>query len=313
MKSLAEKFSKSEVELKPVNTFLAILRTGSLARAARELVCAQSTVTLHLQTLEATVGTKLLERRGRRVELTEAGRVFAERAEAISRAVADLSEAMRELHVGSAGTVTMGAIEPSASLRVPVVLARFCETRPHASIKLLTGGSGWIIESVESERLDFGIGSLPTASRRVQFEPLFREPLGMLVPTGSPPEGRLPIGRGQLAGRLIVTEEGCAYRAVVEDYLTGQGIRPSQLVEIATLRGIVGAVQEGMGVAILPIAAVDPAPEGTAVHMLDPNMGLTVGLVTPLNSGGNFGRPIVQSMVRAMRLGLTRSPIRPAA
>src|SRR5262249_16760397 len=122
--------SADGLELRQLITFRAVVEQGSLLRAAATLGYAQSTVTLHVQQLEAALGVPLFGRRGRRLTLTEAGRVLRERAAPLLDQVAALRQSLRELGAGLAGHVRLGAIEPAASLRLPSVLVRFRAERP---------------------------------------------------------------------------------------------------------------------------------------------------------------------------------------
>jgi len=105
-------------------TFQTVVRRGSFLAAAQELGCAQSTVTLHIQQLEATLGVELFDRGARRVRLTEAGRALHEQAGPILNRVSALQETMAELAAGEVGHLRIAAIEPTASLRLPQLLER---------------------------------------------------------------------------------------------------------------------------------------------------------------------------------------------
>ena len=117
------------MELRHLETFDAVLAAGTFLAAARRLGCSQSTVTLHIQLLERDLGTTLFVRAGKRVRLTEAGHVLAVRARNILDGVAGLRRSLDELGRGDAGRIAVGAIEPTASLRLSPLLARFCRGR----------------------------------------------------------------------------------------------------------------------------------------------------------------------------------------
>jgi DNA-binding transcriptional LysR family regulator len=108
------------------------------------------------------------------------------------------------------------------------------------------------------------------------------ERLVLLIPRRHPLARRPRLGPADLAAcRLLLSAEGCAYRAVVEQALGARGTNPYSGIEIGSLAGLVTAVREGLGVAIIPGACVTSRPADTVVRRLDdPELLLTVGLAT---------------------------------
>jgi DNA-binding transcriptional LysR family regulator len=104
----------------------------------------------------------------------------------------------------------------------------------------------------------------------------------LLVPRRHPLARKSRLGPPDLAAcRLLLSDEGCAYRAVVEQALGARGTNPYSGIEIGSLDGLVAAVRERLGVAIIPEACVTPRPADTVVRRLSaPELALTVGLAT---------------------------------
>src|SRR5262245_42973790 len=102
------------------------------------------------------------------------------------------------------------------------------------------------------------------------------------VPRLHPLSLRPRLGPADLAAcRLLLSDEACAYRAVVEQALGARGTNPYSGIEIGSLDGLVATVREGLGVAILPAASVTPQPADTVVRRISaPELALTVGLAT---------------------------------
>lgn len=118
------------MDFKTLKTFQAIVRTGSFNRAAEELSYAQSTVTMQIQKLEAQLGVQLLERGKQQVILTEAGRLFHEQSLQIVKDMERLQSSLADLQSGGAGSVRIGATDPTASYRLPQLLRIFMEQFP---------------------------------------------------------------------------------------------------------------------------------------------------------------------------------------
>src|SRR5262249_19618917 len=270
------------MELRHITTLHAIVRHGTFRRAAQALNYSQSAVTAHVKQLERDLDVALFTRRGKHVAITEAGRVLAEQGGWLLERASLLRELMSNLAAGDAGHVRLGAIEPVASLRLPSLIARFCGSRPRVGLTLEIGGTETIGRRVASGDLDLGICATPPARLGLAFEPLFVERLVLLIPRRHPLARKPPRAPTDLAGcRLLMSAEGCAYRAVVEQALGARGTNPYSGIEIGSLAGLVVAVRDGLGVAIVPDACVRPRPLDTVVRRLDaPELAVTVGLAT---------------------------------
>ena len=269
------------MELRHIYTFQAIVKEGSFLKAAEKLMYAQSTITLHIQQLEAELGVKLFLRQGKKVQLTEAGRSLQEQADSLVARAMSLQQTMFDLVAGEAGHVRIGVIEPTASLRLPQILAPFCQERPRIRLTIEVGNTRTISQRVACGALDIGICSLPEAHFGLDFEPLFVEQLALLLPEQHPLAGEAVIHARDLAKqRLLLTEEDCSYREVIESALLKRGTNPYSGLEIGSLETIKSAVQSGMGLAILPRAAITPAPARTVLREIEGlELSLPIGLV----------------------------------
>jgi len=292
------------VELRHLATFGAIVRHGTFRRAAQALNYSQSAVTAHVKQLERDLEVALFTRRGKRVALTEAGRVLAQQGAALLDRASVLRELMSHMAGGEAGHVRVGAIEPLASLRLPALISRFCAPRPRVGLTLEIGGTETIGRRVASGDLDLGICSTPPARLGLAFEPLFVERLVLLIPRRHPLARKPPRAPTDLAGcRLLLSAEGCAYRAVVEQALGARGTNPYSGIEIGSLAALVAAVRDGLGVAIIPDACVRPRPPDTVVRRLDaPELAVTVGLAT-LDVPGSTSR-LLAAFINLLRAEL---------
>ena len=269
------------MELRHIYTFQAIVKEGSFLKAAEKLMYAQSTITLHIQQLEAELGVKLFLRQGKKVQLTEAGRSLQEQADSLVARAMSLQQTMFDLVAGEAGHVRIGVIEPTASLRLPQILAPFCQERPRIRLTIEVGNTRTISQRVACGALDVGICSLPEAHFGLDFEPLFVEQLALLLPEQHPLAGEAVIHARDLAKqRLLLTEEDCSYREVIESALLKHGTNPYSGLEIGSLETIKSSVQSGMGLAILPRAAITPAPARTVPREIEGlELSLPIGLV----------------------------------
>lgn len=270
------------MELRHIYTFQAIVKEGSFLKASEKLMYAQSTITLHIQQLEAELGVKLFIRQGKKVQLTEAGRSLQEQADSLVARAMALQQTMFDLVAGEAGHVRVGVIEPTASLRLPQILAPFCQERPRIRLTIEVGNTAIISQRVASGALDLGICSLPEANLGLDFEPLFVEQLALLLPEQHPLVKKPTIEVRDLAReRLLLTERECPYRELVEKELQKRGKNPYSGLEIGgSMEMVKRSVQNGLGIALLPRAAVIPQPAQTVLREIDGvELNLPIGLV----------------------------------
>jgi DNA-binding transcriptional LysR family regulator len=270
------------VELRHLQTFQTVLREGSFLAAARALRVAQPTVTLHVQELEAELGLVLFDRTGRERRPTEAGALLTERALPILDAVDALRRSMAELREGACGVLRFAAIEPAASRRVTPLLGRLRAERPGLRIQLVVSGTGGVSRAVADGDVDIGLCSPPPEELRLRFEPLFVEEMAFLVPVGHRLARAATFPVAELDGEpLALTARGCAYRRAVEAALDELGVRPQWSFESDSSGAVRAAPAEGLGIAVLPLPAATPPPDGTVLRRAtDLAITLPVGLVT---------------------------------
>ena len=151
------------MNLQSLRTFYIAARYESLTAAAEELLYAPSTVTLHIQQLEAEWGVKLFEKKGRGVKLTTDGRVILGKVKAIINQVDTLDRTVTDITEGEAGHIRIGAIEPVASCVIAPLLGEFMRDRPRLQINFETGSIYSIVERVSAGELDIGITQMPTS------------------------------------------------------------------------------------------------------------------------------------------------------
>ena len=269
------------MELRHLQTFQTIVQEGSFLRAAEKLMYAQSTITLHIQQLEAELGVKLFLRQGKKVQLTEAGRSLQEQADSLVARATALQETMFNLVAGEAGHVRVGVIEPTASYRLPHILVPFCQERPRIQLSIEVGGTATISQRVASGELDIGICSLPEAHLGLDFEPLFHEQMALLLPQDHPLASQESIQISDLKEqRLLLNERSSAYRQVVEQAFQQHRLNFTSGLALSSLEMIIHAVQQGLGLAFVPCIAATPPPERTVLREIEGvSLFLPIGLV----------------------------------
>jgi DNA-binding transcriptional LysR family regulator len=247
-----------------LRTFCEVAKCGNFTHAAEALGYAQSSVTIQIQKLEAQYGVALFERRGRRMHLTHAGQLLLPYAQQI---LALYAEAKAQLAEQQTGTITIGSIESVAAHYLPPMLRTVREISPRLSITLQVGTEASILRAVRLGECDLGLILDHVAVREepeeVEYVPLRKEEFVFVLPARMGETGEAYPHTASLAAqdlahaRLLLTEEGCTYRAALLHALQQAGI-PYQLVgEMSSVETIKHCVKGGLGIGFLPRFTVD--------------------------------------------------------
>lgn len=268
------------MEFRHLKTFQAIVKTGSFLQAAERLQYAQSTITLHIQQLEAELGVKVFLRQGKKIQLTAAGKALESHANFLLQRAALLNQEMMELVAGKTGHLRIGCVEPVASLQLPKLLVEFCRQYPKVRLTLETGVTEVISQGVAAGKLDLAICSPPTAKLGLNFTLMFYDPMALLIPESHTLSQKEQIYVSDLAGeRLLLTEPNCPYRMIFEQKVLSQGINPYSGLEIMSLKALERMVVSGLGIGVMPAAIINPPPKNTVVkNISNLKLELPIGL-----------------------------------
>ncbi|GAA1305053.1 LysR family transcriptional regulator [Planotetraspora silvatica] len=239
-----------------LRVLLAVSRTGSVTAAARELHYAQPSVSHHLARLEAETGAKLVQRVGRGIRLTEAGRLLAERAAEI---LGRLDSASAELaaHVGlRAGRVRLAAFPSALGTFVPEAAVRLAHDHPGLDLRLAEAEPPEALRMLRAGDVDVAVvfqygphGAAEGAGLRTT--PLLDEPSLLVVPGSGPPATAL---RDHAESRWIAGCDRC--RAHLLDLCALAGFEPRISFTTDDYVAVQAMVAAGLGVAVLPRLAL---------------------------------------------------------
>ena len=154
-----------------LQAFLAVARLGSFHAAARELNVTQPSISLRIKELEALMGTRLLERKSRRVEPTLDGVIAVRYAE---QALGLLDELQTRLSTGDPlqGVLRVGASETIAITCLSEIIALLEDTFPNLRVELSIANSFLLCEQLAANRLEIAFVSMPGSDRHISVEPL---------------------------------------------------------------------------------------------------------------------------------------------
>ena len=230
------------LDLTQLRSFVAVEQMGSFTLAAERLGLGQSTVSQHIQRLEAELGRKLLARDTHRVVLTGDGEALLGHA----RQMLLIEGEVRQLFAGNSlrGNLRLGVSEDFVTSQLPDVLEEFVRSHPSVDLELTVALSGVLYEMQDNGDLD-----LVLAKRRlggVRGKLVYREPLVWLA--------RDPDRIRKLAAPLplIAFPTPSVTRAVALEALRRQQMPWRIVCTCGSLSGLTAAARAGMGVLVQP-------------------------------------------------------------
>jgi DNA-binding transcriptional LysR family regulator len=268
------------VNVGQLRTFVEVVDRGSFSAAAREMGLSQPAVTMQIQGLEADLSARLLERRYRRVELTEAGRAFLPTARAVLHELEDARSRIDHLSDTIGGHLELAVSTTPGQYIVPRLLGSFLAEYPQVSVSLRVYDSADVAARVESGAAHLGMTGARLPHAKVDFEPMGADDLVLVCPPANPLAGRRDVTLAQLAEfPFIVRETGSGTRIVFEQALRDGGVDPNELevvMELGTSEAIVNAVEGGMGVGVVSHWMADKALAlGTVANVAAPGFPIS--------------------------------------
>ena len=161
------------MEVDQLKGFLETAREKSFTRAAEKLFRTQPAVSLQIKSLETELGQRLFERHGKRVSLTEAGRLLYSRAEQVLSILETIPHDMSGLGELRTGRLMIGTSDTNCAYVLPPVVETFRKVYPGVEIQLTDRMSPEVARLVVDGTVDFGIATLPVNDTRLDTEPLF--------------------------------------------------------------------------------------------------------------------------------------------
>ena len=250
------------MDTRQLAAFCAVVERKSFSQAAERLGVTQPAVSLQIRSLEQRLGRQLLDRSGRRVEPTEAGRRLYASAQRVLAAEEHLLDDLDADDEGAAltGTLELGASTGPGGTVVPLLLCEFQEQHPELGVRLTVSDTQTVVDRVAERELELGIVGAGRRHRGVAFEPFFRDEVVLACPSDHRFAGKTVSLEDLKTEKLIVMQEGAGVRQVIEDELRKAGVRLRDLdirLELGLQESVRSAVVAGHGIAFISRLAIE--------------------------------------------------------
>jgi DNA-binding transcriptional LysR family regulator len=245
--------TRSSLQIAHLITFRSVAREASFTRAALALNVTQPAVTQQIRALQRHFNVTLVDVVGRRVRLTEAGAFLLERVDHFLDRLDALEREMREYSEVERGELRLGATMTIGSYGLAPLIARFRARYPNIGLSVTVENTQRIAERVVRGELSLALVEGPLSDPRLEIIPYQQDRLDLVVPPNHRlAQRRRPIRAVELAGETFITrEEGSGTRELFQLEFRKAGVEPRIGLSLPTGEGIVQAVEEGLGIAVI--------------------------------------------------------------
>ena len=244
------------MDLTDLHIFRSVVHAGGVTRAAEKLNRVQSNVTTRVRQLEADLGVALFIREGKKLHLSAEGKLLLDYADRLLELAQEAREAVHDAK--PRGCLRLGAMESTASIRLPVPMNEYLSRYPEVTLELRTGGPRQLATAVREGELDAALVAEPIADAPFEKIPLYDEELVIIAGANHPP---IKSPR-DLNGRAVLAfEAGCPYRQRLDDWFARSGEMSDRIIEMSSYNAMLGCAVAGMGISLVPRIVLRTFPE----------------------------------------------------
>ncbi|MFP1678982.1 LysR family transcriptional regulator [Alloalcanivorax sp. C16-2] len=242
-----------------LTVFMAVADTGSFSAAAERLFLTQPAVSKRIAQLEQQLGTRLFDRVGRRIRLTEAGEALRPRARRVLLDLEDMSRAISDLTGGVSGTLRIGTSHHIGLHRLPPVLRRYSRAYPEVKLDIHFIDSEEAWEAVRHGDLELGVVTLPPQpDGRLHTQVVWNDPLVFMAAPEHPLARLERVPLDTLTGYSAILPSPVTFtRRIVESLFLERRLDLNISMSTNYLETIHMMVSIGLGWSVLPETMLD--------------------------------------------------------
>lgn len=238
------------MELRQLEYFVAICEELHFTRASEKLGMTQPTLSHQIKSLEDELGVPLFDRIGKKIAVTEAGKLLLSQCKVIFASLQNVKEQIMELQKVARGTLSIGALPGELTQLVSSLLLDFHNIYPQVQIKIVNLDD--IVERVVQNEIDFAISILPIEDERIHKIPLYKEQFYLAVSSDHPLADRTSINFNEIRDYpIIMFPQTHKCRQMLDMTCSTSGFNLEPLIETTSIDTIIDLVKAGAGVTVL--------------------------------------------------------------
>jgi LysR family nitrogen assimilation transcriptional regulator len=276
------------MDIRELRYFIAVAELRSFTKAGNQLRIAQPALSRQVRKLEDELGVQLLQRLGRGIDLTDAGRQLLKKAYIVLDQIEDIKFSALAIGNRVSGLVTLGVTPAAGEVLVPPVLIKLSDTYPDIRIDVVEGFSGFLYERLLNHDLSIAILHNPVPHRDLKIAPLLIEDMYLI----GPPQTRRglvpPAQLDDISGvPLILPNQPHSLRVLVESQMAKHGLNVNVIRQVDGLVVLRSMLRAALGYSILTYGSIHRDVEAgiLAVRKLDqPPINWRMCMVSHRNS-----------------------------
>src|SRR6202167_3225207 len=237
------------VNLKDLKYLVALADTGHFGRAAERTFVSQPTLSAQLKKLEEYLGVKLVERRPKNVQLTEAGKQVVAPAPRMRREGGEIVSLARNNADPFAGKLKLALIPTIGPYLLPRVMPKLRKALPHLSLMLYEYQTESLLKRLRDGEIDLGIMALPAVQEGIESRELYEEEFTVALPNnhalGAKPTIKIQDLKGQT---LLLLEDGHCLRDEALEVCSRADVREAEDYRVTSLETLRQMVVAGLGI-----------------------------------------------------------------
>ena len=266
--------------LADLRAFITAAELHSFAAAAKALHLSLPALSRRISNLEARLGARLFDRTTRSMELTLLGSRFLREVtpvvEGLDRSVFGLRDAAQL----EAGDVTIACVFSAVHHFLPAVIDTYRERHPKVLVRIIEDGADGVFASVKHGEADFGINYIGMQESDVDFTPLLKDAYVLACRSDHPLGARRTVRWDELAAwDQVRVSQASRNRVFIDQALAELPAQPRPVCEVRHVSTLIGLVEAGLGVAIVPQLTVPRRPAAVVGIPLNPPVTRTIGLI----------------------------------
>ncbi len=239
-----------------VEAFVQVSAHNSFSRAAEVLQLTQPSITARIQSLEREVGEELFERGGRGVRLTDAGHSFLPYAERILQTLVEGRDAIDEVRNVQLGSLRLGSALTISTYVLPHILHAFRGQYDGVDVSIRTGRSEQVLTMLQADEVQVGlVRSLSHPD--VETIPLYDDEIVLIANPEHPfaASGSTTV-EDAASEPIVLFDRGSSYFGLIHGFFRQAGVVPNVTMELDSLEATKRMVEEGLGVALVPLVTI---------------------------------------------------------
>ena len=267
--------------LADLRAFVTVAQLQSFAAAAKALHLSQPALSRRISHLEELLGVRLFDRTTRSVELTLLGQRFLAQ---IGSLVDDLDRSVLSLRDAAqleAGDVTIGCVFSAVHHFLPPLIRTFSEEHPRVLVRIIEEGADEVLESVKQGEADFALNYIGMQDPEVEFTALLKEPYVLACRADHPLAKRRSVRWEELADYPHArVSHASRNRLFIDQALAELPPLPRPICEVRHVSTLIGLVENGLGVAVVPQLTLPRRPGSVVgVPLEKPAISRTIGMI----------------------------------